>query len=36
MNLQKWIKDHESQVGEIDQLKLKTAILHDDRGEEIQ
>jgi len=35
MNPQKWVKKHESQVGELDQFKLKTVALHDDRDEEI-
>jgi len=29
------VKKHESQVGKLDQLKLKTIILHDDCDDEI-
>ena len=29
----KWVKKHESQVGEHDKLKLKAVILHDGREE---
>jgi len=32
MNSQKWVKKHESQISEINQLKLKT-VLHNDRDE---
>jgi len=35
MNSRKWVKKHESQVCELDQLKLKTIILCDDHDEEI-
>ena len=35
MNPRKWVKKHEYQVDELDQLKLKTVVLYDDRGEEI-
>ena len=35
LNPRKWVKKRESQVGELDQLKLKTVILHDDREEEV-
>ena len=35
-NPQKWVvKKHGSQVDELDQLKLKIIVLHDDRDEEI-
>ena len=35
-NPQKWVvKKHGSQVGELNQLKLKTVILHNDRDGEI-
>ena len=35
-NLQKWIvKNRGSQVGEFDQLKLETVLLHDDLDKEI-
>ena len=29
------MKKHGSQVGELDQLKLKTVVLHDDHDDEI-
>ena len=29
------MKKHESQVGELDQLKLKIVVFHDDHDEEI-
>jgi len=35
MNPRKWVKNHESEVGSLDQLKLKTFFLHDDRNKEI-
>jgi len=36
MNPRKWVvKKHEFQVGEVDQLKLKTIVIHNDRDEEI-
>jgi len=35
MNLRKWVKKSESQVGEIDQLKLKTDVLHGDKDVEV-
>ena len=35
MNPRKWVKKSESQVGELDQLKLKTVILHDNRDVEV-
>ena len=31
----KWVKTREHQVGELDQLKLKTFVLHDDENEEL-
>jgi len=31
----KWMKKHESQVGERDKLKLKVIVLHDDIGKEL-
>jgi len=34
-NPRKWVKKRESQVGELDKLKLKTAVLHDDQDGEI-
>ena len=35
-NPQKWIvKKHESQVGKLNQLKLKIVVLHDDHDDEI-
>jgi len=30
-----WVKNHESQVGECDKLKLKAIVLHDDIGKEV-
>jgi len=32
----KWVKKHESQVGECDKLKLKTIVLHDGIGKEVR
>jgi len=29
INLRKWVKNHESQVGERDKLKLKAVVLYD-------
>ena len=34
-NPRKWVKKHESQVGERDKLKLKTIVLHDGIGKEV-
>jgi len=34
-NLRKWMKKHESQVGECDKLKLKAIILHDSIDKEV-
>ena len=34
INPQKWVNKYESQIGELDQLKLKIADLHGDRDEE--
>ena len=34
-NPQKWMNNCESQVGELDQLKLKTAVLYGDRDKEV-
>jgi len=35
MNSRKWVKKRESQVGKLDELKLKTVVLHGDRDGEI-
>ena len=35
MNPRKWVKKRESQIGELDKLKLKVIVLHDDIGKEI-
>jgi len=35
MNLQEWMKKCGSQVGELNQLKLKTDVFHDDRDGEM-
>ena len=36
LNLQKWVvKKRKSQVSELDHLKLKTVVLHDDHDDEI-
>ena len=35
LNPRKWVKRRESQVGEIDQLKLKMVVFHNDRDGEV-
>jgi len=35
MNPRKWVKKHEYQVSELDQLKLKTAVLRDNRDSDV-
>ena len=35
INPRKWVKKHESQVGEHDKLKLKAVVLHDSICKEI-
>jgi len=35
INPRKWVKEHESQVGEYDKLKLRAVVLHDGIGKEI-
>jgi len=35
MNPRKYVKKRESQLGDLDQLKLKTVALYSDRDEEI-
>ena len=35
IKLQKWVKKHESQVGERDKLKLKVVVLHEGIGKEV-
>jgi len=35
LNPRKWVKKHESQIAEIDNLKLKVVILHDSIGKKV-
>ena len=35
INSRKWVKKHESQVGEHDKLKFKAVVLHDGIGKEV-
>ena len=35
INSQKWVKKHESQVGERDKLELKVVVLHDSIGKQV-
>ena len=35
LNSRKWVKKHESQVDELDKLKLKVIILHDGIGKDV-
>jgi len=35
LNPRKWVKKHESQINELDKLKLKVVILHDGIGMEV-
>ena len=35
INPRKWVKKHESQIGERDKLKLKVVVLHDGIGKEV-
>jgi len=35
LNPRKWVKKYESQIGELDKLKIKAVVLHDDIGKEV-
>ena len=35
LNSRKWVKKRESQIGELNKLKLKVVVLHDDIGKEV-
>ena len=35
INLRRWVKKHESQVGDRDKLKLKIIVLNDSIGKEV-